>query len=315
MSRLRPDVAALLARAPAVDAAGFDPVVAHEALRRSSAVADLPRAADVAVSDLVIDGPRGPIGLRCYRPAAVHDGAVVLFLHGGGWVLGDLDTHDGLAGAIAAALAMRLVAVDYRRAPEHRFPAALEDAEAALRWLAAGPDVLGEAPEGIVLAGDSAGGNMAAACALAGIAPVLAVWTMYASFDMDAVGGSMDEFASGYGLTADLLAIFRDLYFVDAAQRRDPRASPLLVENLSAMPPALIFANDCDPLRDQSRAFAARLAHTGRPVRYREARGHVHGSLARRALVPSSVGDFDGCVADLKALIAEARMEGMREQD
>ena len=308
--RLRPAVAALLARAPAVDAAGFDPATAREALRQSSAAADLPRDPAIVTRDLTIDGPDGAMALRFYRPPAAEDaGAVVLFLHGGGWVLGDLDTHDGLAGAIATGLGLRLVAVDYRRAPEHRFPAALEDCAAALRWLASAPAELGDPPDGIVMAGDSAGGNMAAACALAGIVPVLAVWTMYASFDMTAADGSMEEFAEGHGLTADLLAIFRRSYFGDPAEQRDPRASPLLAEDLSAMPPALIFANECDPVRDQSRAFAARLALAGRPVRYREARGHVHGSLARRALVPSSVGDLQGCIADLQALIAEARMD------
>ena len=309
-ARLRADVAALLARAPAVDAAGFDPASAREALRRSSALADLPRDPAVAVRDLAIQGPGGALPLRLYRPAEADDtSAVVLFFHGGGWVLGDLDTHDGLASAIAGGLGLRLVAVDYRRAPEHVFPAALDDCAAALRWLAAAPVELGAAPDGIVLAGDSAGGNIAAACALSGIAPVLALWTMYASFDMDAVGGSMDEYAAGHGLTAELLAIFRASYFADGASRHDPRASPLLAEDLSAMPPALIFANECDPLRDQSRAFAGRLAAAGRPVRYREARGHVHGSLARRALVPSSRADLAGCIDDLRGLIVEARME------
>lgn len=288
---------------------GFDPVAARLALRESARLVDLPRPDGISARDLRIAGPDGPIGLRLYTPAALADDAVVLFFHGGGWMLGDLDTHDGLAGAIAVGLGMRLVAVDYRRAPEHVFPAALDDCRAALVWLASAPAEIGAALGGIVLAGDSAGGNIATACALEGLPNVLALWTMYASFEMDAAGGSLDTYATGHLLTADLLAIFRDAYFADSADRFDPRASPLLAPDLSAMPATLVFANECDPLRDQSRAFAARLAQAGRPVRYREAWGHVHGSLARRAAVLSGCDDLAGCLADLRALIAEARLK------
>ena len=255
---------------------------------------------------------RCPCG--CTNPQSfAADQAVIVFFHGGGWIMGDLDTHNGLCGAICEQTGLRVVAVHYRRAPETRFPGALDDCAQAIRWVASQPAELGPV-DALVLAGDSAGGNMAAACALmpAFALPVLAFWCMYASFDMDAAGGSMHEFAAGYLLTAGLLSMFRTAYFSDAAARRSPAASPLLAADLSGAPAALIFANEFDPLRDQSRAFAARLAASGRPVRYREAKGHVHGSMCRRALAPSGQADLAGCIADLGSLMLEARQEQVR---
>lgn len=312
MTRLRPDVRKLVeaaVRPPWLDP--FDPVLARQLLRQSSAMADLPRPAGLRSVDTEFRGSDGhQVPVRIYHPASGPDdrGRVVLYFHGGGWIMGDLDTHDGLCGAICEQMGMTLVAVDYRLAPEHPFPAALDDCRDAIRWVSGSPEALGQAASGLILAGDSAGGNLAASCALHGAAslPVLALWTIYASFDMEAEGGSLDEFAEGHLLSAEMVSAFRQAYFADASHRRSPQASPLVAADLSHLPPSLIFANECDPLRDQSRDFAARLCRAGVPVRYREARGHVHGSLCRRAIAPSGNDDLRGCILDLRSLLDEA---------
>lgn len=254
--------------------------------------------------DLSIPGPAGPIAGRVYQAATPAGEAPVLtYFHGGGWVIGNLATHDSLCAEIARLSGHTVVAVDYRLAPEAPFPAATEDCLAAARWIAEGPGEIGHAVTGQVVAGDSAGGNLAAAVARDCWRefPLLAQWLIYPGVDMGASGGSLDEFAEGYLLTAEGMMWFMHQYQPDAGHRW---ASPLHAEDWEGLPPALVFTCSLDPLRDQGRAYAAELVRHGIRTIFREAKGQVHGCMNARGAVPSAQGDLEGQIADLKALMS-----------
>jgi acetyl esterase len=274
--------------------------------------AERPRADLAEIKDLVIPGPHGhSIPARLYRSTLAADPAPVLvFFHGGGWVIGDIPIYDSLCAEIASVLNMAVVSVDYRLAPEHRFPAATDDCVAAAQWVAASPAEIGHPVTGIVPAGDSAGGNLAAVISqeLAGKLPVpiLAQWLIYPATDMTTTGGSMAEFANGYLLTADSMAWFNSHYMPEGADLAHPRASPLFADSLEGQPPTLVFTCGLDPLRDQGRAYAGRLIAAGVRTIFREAKGQIHGSVTLRAVIPSAQDDLHACLRDLKILINEA---------
>jgi acetyl esterase len=314
-SRLRPEVSTMLEAMAALDRpplAGLPPgelqATVHATLLQN---ADPCRDDLGHIEDVGIDrGDRSLLGGRVYAPRwPMPPGRpVVVFFHGGGYMTGDLDTHQALAADVSAMLDAVVLAVDYRRAPQHPFPAAADDALAALRWVDGEPPELGGPFSGIVLTGDSAGGALAAICATTASTahPILCQWLMYASLDMDASGGSMEEFAEGYLLTADMMATFRDAYLPVLADRSDPRASPLNIADLSGAPPAMIFSCELDPLRDQARQYAARLVEGGVSVRYREGRGLVHGAFTHRRIVASATAELLRCAGDVESLIAES---------
>lgn len=263
-----------------------------------------PRVALAEVKDLTIAAADGhAIPLRLYRASLDTAAApVLLYFHGGGWVIGNIESHDSLCAEIAATLGMTVVSVDYRLAPEHRFPTAVDDCIAAARWVAASPAEIGHPVTGIVPAGDSAGGNLAAVTCqeLVGEVRILAQWLIYPGVDMTADSGSMQEFAQGYLLTKALMDWFMAHYLGDA----DPthvRASPLFAASLAGQPPALVFTCGLDPLRDQGRAYAAKLVQAGVPTVYRDAPGQIHGSATLRGAIPSA---HDDLLANLKALRA-----------
>jgi acetyl esterase len=196
-----------------------------------------------------------------------------------------------------------VVSVDYRLAPEHPFPAATEDCLAVTRWVAGSPAAIGHNVTGQILAGDSAGGNLAAAVSrdLAREVPLLAQWLIYPGTDMAASGGSMDAFAEGFLLTREAMVWFMDHYKPDPGHKW---ASPLHAEEWDGLPPALVFTCSLDPLRDQGRAYAARLVETGHRVVFREARGQIHGCMQIRGGIPSGQDDLMAQLRDLQALIA-----------
>jgi acetyl esterase len=254
--------------------------------------------------DLSIPGPAGPIRARIYQASPPAGGAPVLtYFHGGGWVIGDLETHDSLCAEIALQTGHSVVAVDYRLAPEAPFPAATEDCLAATRWVATSPETIGHPVSGQILAGDSAGGNLAAVVARETRAelPLLAQWLIYPGVDMGASGGSLDDFAEGYLLTAEGMAWFMEQYRPEADH---PWASPLHAADWEGLPPALVFTCGLDPLRDQGRAYAARLIGHGVRTIFREAAGQVHGCMTARGAIASAQADLEGQLADLKALLA-----------
>jgi acetyl esterase len=305
MPYVRPDVAnllAMLAAQPGPKLSEITPAEGRAMMTGMTQMLERPRG-EIASTDLVIPGN---IPARLYTPADPA-GHVLVYYHGGGWVIGDLDTHDPLCAEIARALGMRVVSIDYRMAPEAPFPAATEDCIAATRWIAGSPAELGAAVTGVIPAGDSAGGNLAAAVTreLCGEIAIPAQWLIYPATDMTEAEGSMAEFADGYLLTKDSMDWFHGHYMAGSETKLlHPWASPLHAETLDGLPPAMVFTCGLDPLRDQGRAYAARLIQSGVRVIYREAAGQIHGCFTLRMGIPSAHDDLLGCIADLKLLLA-----------
>ena len=251
-----------------------------------------------SVRERMIPGPAGPMRLRVYRPRPGLGGRVrgtVLFLHGGGFVHCGLDSHDGICCRLARLSGCVVASLDYRLAPEHPFPAATEDALAALRWVGAHLAELGGG--GIAVAGDSAGANLAAVvCQMAhasgaepGQAPVPrpAFQLLYypCTHGLTDVP-SRHAFAEGYFLTTALMQWYMDKYVHDPAQATDPRFAPYLAPDLSGLPPALVVTAECDPLRDEGAQYAARLRACGVAAEHVCYPGTIHGFINFYALVP-----------------------------
>eukprot|EP01037_Dinobryon_pediforme_P026113 gene26113-28522_t len=222
-----------------------------------------------ALEDRLIDGPLGPIPVRLYRgigaPAA--SGPGLLYLHGGGWVIGNLESHDEICRWFANLSACTVVCPDYRLAPEHKFPAGLMDCAAALSFMSASAGDLGLDPRRIAVAGDSAGGNLAAVLALmarAGqVPPIAAQLLLYPNTDAAQTADSYRRFADGYGLTAATMRWFRDHYVRDAADIGDWRVSPLRADHLAGAAPAFVAIAGHDILADEGLAYAERLQQAG----------------------------------------------------
>jgi acetyl esterase/lipase len=244
-------------------------------------------------------GPAGPIPLRLYRarPAApAGPQPVVVYFHGGGWVIGDLESHDQLCRALANAVPCTVIAVDYRLAPEHKFPAAVEDAIAATGWIAANADRLKVDPKRLAVAGDSAGGNLAAIAAIAardsGQAQPVLQFLIYPGTDMAMQSASIQRHAEQLPLTKKGMQWFLNHYLNGPEDVNDWRASPLRATNLRGLPPALVITAGFDPLSDEGEAFAAALGRAGVPVTLERFEGQIHGFItmgrivadARRAL-------------------------------
>jgi len=236
-----------------------------------------------AVRDFEIPGGDGqPVRARAYTPRGARPGPLplVMFMHGGGWVTGDIDSHDAACRALANASGCKVVSVDYRLAPEHKFPAGLRDCHAALRWLAEHAADLDIDARRIAVAGDSAGGNLAAALALLvrdeggpALSFQLLVYPVtHHSYDTP----SYLEYSEGYLLTREAMRWNWNHYLASDAAGLDPLASPLLAPDLRGLPPALVITAECDTLRDESEAYARRLADAGVPVQTRRYDGMLH---------------------------------------
>jgi len=270
---------------------------------------DLPCTAECAVANLTIEGAR-PIPARLYSPSkatpAIADAGtptpVIIYAHGGGWVLGDLDFCDSLCRHLATRSGYRVVSLDYRLAPEHPFPAAFMDVQAGARWVCTSPRALGQPVSGIALAGDSAGGGLVAAVALNQPAdapiPLLAVLMFYPVTDISRVTLSYEQFAEGFLLEAADMHYFAESYVPTRSARSDPRVSPLLAANVASFPPATLLTCGLDVLRDEGRAFAARLAQAGVDITYIEARGQIHGIATMRGAMPSAQIVIDHAIDD-----------------
>jgi acetyl esterase len=230
------------------------------------------------VVDEHVDGPGGPLPVRVYTPAA-DSGRVVTYLHGGGWVVGDLDSHDPVCRRVANALRATVVAVDYRLAPEHPHPAPLDDAVAALHWVAARYP---GRPH--VVAGDSAGASLAAGAALrlrgSAEVPLAAQLLIYPATDPARRSASHAANGEGYFLTTADMDWFYRQYLPTEADRRDPDVALVAVAELAGLPPSVVATAEFDPLRDEGTAYAGRLADAGVPVRQVPGPGLVHGYFA-----------------------------------
>lgn len=307
----RPDVAQFLAflnALPGPKTHELPPAAARAIYVASKDAADLPIGELAVMRDFTAPGAAGPIPLRLFdaradRPA----GPALVFFHGGGFVIGDLDTHAGFCAEMARQLDLPVIAVDYRLAPEHPFPAATDDCEAAARWVASSPAELGLNVTGLVLSGDSAGGNLTIVTAMAlrdgpAHVPVIAQFPIYPTVDRADAHGSYEMFGEGRLLTKDGMKWFDEAY---AATPGDWRSAPLHGAHHD-MPPTLVITAGLDPLRDQGRAYAAALIAQGIPTAYREAVGNIHGFVTLRKAIPSAQIEVDGALAVLKGIIAEA---------
>jgi acetyl esterase len=245
------------------------------------------RAQEVAAAhDIAIPGPGGPIRVRLYRPwgsQPTEPLPALIYFHGGGWVFGDLDSHDSLCRALCNGAECVVAAVDYRLAPEHKFPAAVEDAFAAIRHIAGNAAALGIDATRIAAGGDSAGGNLVAVAAIEfrdrGGPRLQLQLLLYPVTDLSMDTVSYRELGEGYLLTFERMQYFRAQYLRSEQDIRDWRASPLLVQDMSNLPPALIITASHDPLVDEGKAYAERLAAAGVPVEYRCYGGVIHGFL------------------------------------
>jgi acetyl esterase len=269
-----------------------DPERVRAERRVEAAVTAGPPTPMARTEELEIPGPAGTMRARLYAPAGGGPAAPLLvYYHGGGWVIGDLDTHDGVCRFLAANSGALVLSVDYRLAPEHPFPAAVEDAHAAFVWAAQQAAELGADPARVAVGGDSAGGNLATVvCHLArdgGPAPAMQLLIYPAT---DALGGqrSRQLFADGFLLTAADMAWFEGHYLPDRAAAVDPRASVLRAEDLSGLPPAYVVTAGFDPLRDEGEAYAERMREAGVPVALRRHPGLVHSFANLTAVSPSS---------------------------
>jgi acetyl esterase len=284
------------------------PAEARSMMHASRQVADAPVGELAMIRSLSAPGPAGEIPLRLYDARESRGpGPVVTFFHGGGFVLGDLDTHEPFCAELARQLDLPVVAIDYRLAPEHPWPAGIEDAIAAARWVAGSPAELGREVTGLVTCGDSAGGNFAIIVSLAlrdapAAAPVLAQWPIYPAADPAKGYPSFTDFGEGYLLSRDAMRWFDDCY---APEARDWRYSPM-VKSQAGMPPTLVLTAGLDPIRDQGRAYAAACIQAGVATVFREAAGNIHGFINLRKAIPSSEDDVRGCIDILKLMIAEA---------
>ena len=313
MPYVRPDVQTLLTMLnsqPGPQMHESTPEAARQMMRMMGQMTERPRGDLAHVVDFTIPSPHGhAIPARAYSAVAnPGPGPVMVFYHGGGWVIGDLETHDPLCAEVARILGITVVSIDYRLAPEHPFPAATEDCLAATEWAAGSPREIGHPVTGLIPAGDSAGGNLAAVISqqLHGKLPVpiIAQWLIYPGVDMTADGGSMQEFANGYLLSRDGMLWFSQ-HYMGGADLGHAYASPLAHE-VAGQPPAMVFTCGLDPLRDQGRAYAAKLIQHGVRTVFREAAGQIHGCMNLRAAVPSAHDDLISCLADLQLLIGEA---------
>lgn len=258
--------------------------------------------------DLEMPGPAGPIKLRLFDAREKREpGPVVVFYHGGGFVVGSIDTHAPLAAEIARGLDLPVVSVEYRLAPEHPWPAAPDDAEAAARWIAANAAAFGREFTGLVVGGDSAGGNLSAVTCLAlrdnpAALPLLSQIAIYPKTDSTQGFPSEQSFGEGFGLDQTDMQYFGKAYGSDAW---DWRGSPVLLDQ-DGMPSTLVVTAGLDPLRDDGRAYAAKLIAGGVPTIYREFAGTIHGFFTFRKGIPSAQQDLTDALRLAKAMIEEA---------
>lgn len=242
-----------------------------------------------SVTPYAVPGPGPDVPVRVYRPTGEPGLPAIVFCHGGGWVVGSLETHDGICRTLANATGAVVVSVGYRLAPEHPFPAGLSDAYAVLNWVA-GRRQLDIDPGRIAVAGDSAGGNLATAlCLLARErrGPAIAAQALvYPAVDLTLSSASVVQNGEGYGLTAADMRWYVAQYLAAGTPPTDPTASPIHAPDLAGLPPAVVVTAEFDPLRDEGEAYAARLREAGVPVELRRYDGQVHGFLAMAGAVP-----------------------------
>jgi acetyl esterase len=268
-------------------------------------------AAVAEIRDLRAPAPQGDIALRLYRGAGTDPGArlpALIYFHGGGWVLGDLDSHDVVCRRLANGARCAVVSVDYRLAPEHRFPAAVDDSISATRWIAAEAEALGIDGHRLAVGGDSAGGTLATVVALTARdegGPALRYQLLtYPATDLGLGHASHRDFTSGLILTHGTMRWFRDLYLSAPADEADWRASPLRAATLAGLPPAYLLTVGYDPLLSEGEAYGERLAAAGVAVRHRHYPGQIHGFITMGKVIAAAEPAIDEAAAALGESLA-----------
>jgi acetyl esterase len=328
MARFDPQCAEVLRRVAAWGAPAQPSVEQWRELERRR-FAEFAAAPDPVadVRDTAVAAPGGPVGVRIYRPLGKAPAGTFVWLHGGGWVVGSPALCDDQARALANASACVVVSVDYRLAPEHPFPDGLEDCLAVVRWAAAGGAVRevglaagelardarqphaddGPAAGRLIVGGDSAGGNLAAAVTLiardAGEPAIDLQVLVHPAVDRNADTPSIREFATGHGLTADAMRAFWDHY---AGPTADPLVSPLRARSLQGLPPAVVITVGCDILRDEGEDYARRLSEAGVPVTLHRYEGMMHGFMAHAGIVDGARAAFDDIGAAVRSHVGAA---------
>ena len=255
--------------------------------------------------DLAIPGPGGPIPARLYRGAATGTLPVLVFFHGGGWVVGGIESHDTVCRHLASRASCAVVSVDYRLAPEHKFPAAVEDCLAATAWVAGNAAALGVDAARLAVGGDSAGGNLAAVVSMLardrGAPRITHQLLIYPATDAAMRHESIGRFAEDYVLTRATMRWFYDQYLRAPEDAADWQASPLAAPDLKGLPPAYVLTAGYDPLCDEGDAYAARLAAAGVAVTHRAFPGQVHGFAMNGKIIRAAETALDEIAAALRA--------------
>ncbi len=296
--KLDPDTSLVLELMRAAGRPAFETLTPDEARAAYAASRDALQPAPDPVGDVrdfAATGPAGDIPLRCYRPLETKAAEILpglIYYHGGGWLLGGLDSHDVVCRRLANLARCNVVSVDYRMAPEHKFPAAVEDCAVAVRWAIGNAESLSIDPARLAVGGDSAGGNLAAVMALVardGALPPLAFQLLiYPAVDMMMTTVSSQTVRDGVPLTSATMKWFIDHYMRSPADRADWRASPLRAPNLSGAPPALVLTASHDPLCDEGVAYARRLEREGVRVTHLHFSDQIHGFLSMGKYIRAS---------------------------
>ena len=280
--------------------AGLQPIEAMtpaEAREQMEATAQARKAEPLPVArvdERLIPGPAGHIRLRLYWPNTAGPVPAIVYYHGGGHVIGSLDTHDLIARNLSAGVGALVASVDYRMGPEHKFPAAVDDSFAALKWVHAHGKELGADPDRIGVHGDSAGANLAAVVALMARdtgSPKLRLQSLvYPVADYRLAGGSYDQYAEGYGLlTRQSMVWFRNHYLRSPQDAEDWRASPIKASSFAGVAPAIVITAECDVLHDDGEGYAEELRRAGVPVEYKEYSGMIHGFFGMMPVVDDAM--------------------------
>ncbi|WP_163528085.1 alpha/beta hydrolase [Halobacillus ihumii] len=260
------------------------PIYARQAFESLEANSEEPQEPVHIVEDRSIPGPFGGINIRVYTPEGTGPHSALVFCHGGGWVIGSLDTHDNVCRALTNLADCVVISIDYRLAPEHKFPAAVEDCYAVVKWIADHPSIFNIDPSRIAVGGDSAGGNLSAVISYLakerGTPQLVHQLLIYPSTDFTAETASMRENAEGYFLTRGSMVYFRDHYLQTPEDAENPLASPFLIEDFSGLAPATVITAEYDPLRDEGEAYGRRLKEAGVPVVLTRYDGMIHGFVS-----------------------------------
>lgn len=305
---VRDDVKAFLAIIAAING----PKLADQTLEEARAgylalhtMGDRPARELAVIKDLTCPGPGGDIPLRLYDARETRGaGPVMVFYHGGGFVIGDLETHHNLCTELAAEMDLPLIAVDYRCAPEHPFPAAVDDCEAATRWIAASPEAIGREVTGVIPIGDSAGGTASIVvsqqlAANPAATPVVLQVPIFPLASDSAGSASLTDFADGYVLTKDAVEFFAEQYQPDLT---DPRGIPILGDQ-SGTPHTVLVTAGLDPIRDSGRDYGAALSNAGISHIHLEMHGATHSFTNLRQAVPSYQQDLERMIAAMKLML------------